>query len=43
MSVIFKKLNTLKNDSADPEKFKQKAVQGRARIYAVKTLIFSPR
>lgn len=43
MSVIFKKLSTLKNGSIDPEKSEQRGVHGGPRIYAVKTLIFSPR
>lgn len=43
MSIIFKKLDTLKNDSIDPEKFKQRGLQGVTRIYAFKTLLFSPR
>lgn len=43
MSIIFKKLNTLKNDLADPEKMNREGLQNRTPVYSFKNLVFSPR
>jgi len=43
MSIIFKKLNTLKNDSASPEDFNRQRLHNGIPVYTFKKLVFSPR
>jgi len=43
MSIIFQKLNTLKNDSASPEEFNRQRLHNGIPVYAFKKLVFSPR
>jgi len=43
MSIIFQKLNTLKNDSAGPGEFNRQRLQNGIPVYTFKKLVFSPR
>ncbi len=43
MSIIFKKLNTLKNDPADPEDMNRQGLQNETPVYTFKNLVFSSR
>ena len=43
MSIIFQKLNALKNDSSGPEEFNRHRLQNGIPVYTFRKLVFSPR